>query len=118
MVQQQPKFIWIIRSWSSEDSFWEHVRDHKEYDIAYTKPEMLLDEIDRITIKERTDWEDLCQGSGLKHSDREFEIEKPSLDQLKNRSFYKFLTITSTKTADDDFMQSWYIERLKVVTSD
>jgi hypothetical protein len=118
MVQQQAKFIWIIRSWSSEDSFWEHVRDHKEYDIAYTKPEMLLDEIHRITIKEQTDWEDLCQGSGLKHTDREFEIEKPSLDQLKNRSFYKFLTISSTSSSGDDFMQSWYIERLKVVTSD
>jgi hypothetical protein len=38
----------------------------------------------------------------------------PSLDQLKTRPFFKFLTMSSTK---DDSMQSWYIERLKIADS-
>ena len=110
----QARFVWIIRSWCSEDSFWEHVREHKEYDIAYSKAELLLEEIDRIVLKEQTDWEDLCLGTGTSKLDREFTIEKPSLEQLKARPFFKFLTISSSSSSQEDFMQSWYIERLKV----
>ncbi len=110
-----PKFVWIIRSWCSLDSFWEHVREHKEFDIAYVAPELLLEEIDRIVLKEQSDWEDLCIASGVKGDSREFAIEKPSLDQLKSRPFVRFLTISSST---DDFMQSWYIERLKVADRD
>jgi hypothetical protein len=108
------KFVWIIRSWCSEDSFWEHVREHKEYDIAYSKPELLLEEIDRIVLKEEADWNDLCNGSPGQKAERGFEIDKPSLDQLKNRPFFKFLTVSSSPTSSEDFMQSWYVERLKV----
>jgi hypothetical protein len=111
-----PKFVWIIRSWCSLDSFWEHVREHKEYDVAYTRPEMLLEEIDRILFKEQAEWEDICEASGSKPDSREFTIEKPSLDTIKSRSFVKFLTISSTNPSDD-FMQSWYVERMKVADS-
>lgn len=110
-----PKFVWIIRSWCSLDSFWEHVREHKEFDIAYVIPNLLLEEIDRIILKEQSDWEDLCSASGAKQDTREFTIDKPTYDQLKSRPFLKFLTISS-KT--DEFMQSWYIERLKVADRD
>jgi hypothetical protein len=106
-----PRFVWIIRSWCSEDSFWEHVREHKEYDIAYRKPELLLEEVQRIILKEQKDWEDLCLDSGISKESRLIEIDIPTLDQLKSRPFYKFLTISS---ATDDYMQSWYIERMKV----
>jgi len=112
-----PRFVWIIRSWCSEDSFWEHVREHKEYDIAYSKPDLLLEEIDRIVMKEQSDWEDLCQGTGTLKSGREFDIDKPSLEQLKSRPFFKFLTISSSSSAEEDYMQSWYVERLKVADS-
>lgn len=110
-----PRFVWIIRSWCNEDTYWEHVREHKEFDVSYVKPEFLLGEIDRIVLKEQSDWEDLCQSSQMSPSDREFEIDKPSLDQLKSRSFFKFLTITSAEKSPENFMQSWYVERLKVV---
>lgn len=106
-----PKFIWIIRSWCSEDSFWEHVREHKEYDIGYRKPELLLEEITRIILKEQTDWEDMCEASGAPKEERVFQQEMPTQEQLKTRPFFKFLTVSSTK---DDSMQSWYIERLKI----
>ena len=109
------RFVWIIRTWCSVDTFWEHVREHKEYDIAYAKPELLLEEIDRIVLKEQTDWDDLCQGSGLSKEDRIFDAEKPSLEQIKHRSFFKFLTIASSEKSSEDFMQCWYVERLKVV---
>ena len=109
-----PKFVWIIRSWCSEDSFWEHVREHKEYDIAYTKPDSLLEEIQRILLKEKTDWQDICESSGTNTDDRQFQEDIPTLDQLKTRLFFKFLTISSSATSTDDFMQSWYVERLKV----
>jgi hypothetical protein len=112
------KFVWIIRSWCSEDSFWEHVREHKEYDIAYSKADLLLEEIDRIVLKEQTDWEGLCQGTGTSKKDREFDIDKPSLEQLKARPFFKFLTISSSASSSEDHMQSWYVERLKVIDSD
>lgn len=107
----QPRFVWIIRSWCSEDSFWEHVREHKEYDIAYRKPELLLEEVQRIILKEQTDWEDLCEHSGILKESRLLETDIPTLDQVKSRPFYKFFTISSTI---DNYMQSWYIERLKV----
>lgn len=106
------KFVWIIRSWCNQDSFWEHVREHKEYDIAYASAELLLEEIHRIILKEQDDWNDICQGIQTKMEEREFDIQKPSADQIKSRSFYKFLTISSKK---EDFMQSWYVERIKVV---
>ena len=112
-----PRFVWIIRTWCVEDTYWEHVREHKEYDVAYVKPELLLEEIDRIILKEQSDWEDLCQASGMAREDREFELDKPSLDQLKSRSFFKFLTVVSGEKASGDFMQSWYVERLKIVES-
>jgi hypothetical protein len=105
-----PKFVWIIRTWCSEDSFWEHVREHKEYDIAYRKPELLLEEINRIFLKEQTDWEDMCEASGADKEERQFDCELPTLELIKTRPFLKFLTITGK----DGFMQSWYIERLKV----
>jgi hypothetical protein len=109
------KFIWIIRTWCSQDTYWEHVREHKEYDIAYANPELLLEEINRIILKEQDDWNDICQATQTKQIDREFDIQKPSVEQIKSRSFFKFLTISSTSTSSDDFMQSWYVERLKVV---
>ena len=107
------KFIWIIRSWCSEDSFWEHVREHKEYDIGYRKPELLLEEIHRIILKEQTDWEDMCDSSDAT-KERVFQHETPTLDQLKTRPFFKFLTVSSK---NDDSMQGWYIERLKIADS-
>jgi hypothetical protein len=112
-----PKFVWIIRSWCSIDTYWEHVREHKEFDIAYAKPELLLEEIDRIILKEQSDWEDICAGSGTDKDIREFKIDKPSSEQLKNRGFIKFLTVSSTDKATEEFMQSWYVELLKVVDS-
>ncbi len=108
------KFVWIIRTWCSEDSFWEHVREHKEYDLAYVKPELLLEEIERIILKEQSDWEAICQDTGTKTSDRNFEINTPSLEQIKSRSFVKFLTISNSSTSTHEFMQSWYVERLRV----
>lgn len=113
-----PKFVWIIRSWCSQDTYWEHVREHKEYDIAYTNPTIVMDEIERIIQKEQSDWEDICVSGDVKKTDREFDIEKPSLDQLKSRSFYKFMTVSSTNTASEEFMQSWYVERLKIIDHD
>jgi len=110
-----PKFVWIIRSWCSVDSYWEHVREHKEFDIAYAKPELLLEEIDRIILKEQADWEDLCLGSGTDKDIRGFNVDKPSLEHLKSRAFIKFLTVSSTEKATEEFMQSWYVERLKVI---
>jgi hypothetical protein len=110
-----PKFVWIIRSWCSLDTFWEHVREHKEYDIAYVSPALVLEEIQRIIQKEQSDWEDICAGTGTKCTDREFTIEIPSTDQIKSRPFFKFMTLSSTATASEEFMQSWYVERLKVV---
>lgn len=104
------KIVWIIRSWCSEDSFWEHVREHKEYDIAYRRAELLLEEINRIILKEQADWDDMCEASGASKEDRVFQSEIPSLDVLKTRPFYKFLTVSGK----DSFMQSWYIERLKI----
>jgi hypothetical protein len=106
-----PKFVWIIRSWCSEDTFWEHVREHKEYDIAYRKPESLLEEINRIILKEQVDWDDLCESSGASKDERLLQQDIPTLEQIKTRSFYKFLTISSQT---GEFMQSWYVERLKV----
>ncbi len=107
-----PKFVWIIRTWCSHDSFWEHVREHKEYDIAYVKAELALDEIDRIILKEQSEWEDLCDGKAIKKEDRSFEIDRPSLDILKSRRFLKFLTVSSVPGVGEQFMQSWYVERL------
>lgn len=109
------KFIWIIRSWCSQDTYWEHVREHKEYDIGYASPELLLEEINRIILKEQDDWNDICEATQSKVTDRQFDIQKPTVEQIKSRSFYKFLTISTLPSTDEEFMQSWYVERLKVV---
>lgn len=110
-----PKFVWIIRYWCNVDSFWEHVREHKEYDIAYAKPELALEEMERIFLKEKTEWEDMCKGTGVKPETREFSFEKPSPEQLKNRSFFKFLTMTTSDEVPYELRQTWYVERLKIV---
>jgi hypothetical protein len=77
-----------------------------------------MEEIERIVQKEQADWIDICISGHVKQTDREFDIDKPSLEQLKSRSFYKFLTASSTANASDEFMQSWYVERLKVIDRD
>lgn len=107
-----PKFVWIIRSWCNLDSYWEHVREHKEYDVAYVKAELVLDEIERIILKEQAEWDDVCDGTAIKKEDRDFEIEKPTIDLLKSRRFFKFLTISSVPGVGEEFMQAWYVERL------
>ena len=110
------RFIWIIRSWSSIDSFWEHVRSNKEFEITYSKPEQVLEQAQRIFEQEQMEWKSLCEGStDLKEEDREFIVELPTLEQIKSRPFLKFLTVTSTKKEASDFMQSWYIERCKLI---
>jgi hypothetical protein len=109
------RFVWILRSWSSIDSFWEHVRSNKEFDTVYTKPEQALEHIVRVYEQEQSEWKSLCEGStDIKVEDREFIVEIPTLDQLKSRPFIKFLTITSVN-GKDEFSQSWYVERIKVI---
>lgn len=103
-------FIWVVRSWCSLDTFWEAIRSSKEYDIAYTKPEQVLEELQKIVAKEQGEWKDLCQSSSdLSIGDREFLVELPTVDQIKNRPFYKFLSVAASK---EQFAQNWYIERL------
>jgi hypothetical protein len=110
----QPRFIWIIRSWCSLDSFWEHVREHKEYDVAYTSVDMVLEEIQRIVQKQKVEWAQLCDTTtGSNEDDRKFDITVPSIDQIKSRPFIKFLSVISLKD-EDDYMTSWYVERLQV----
>lgn len=110
------KFVWIVRSWCNLDSFWEHVREHKEYDVAYTNPDMILEEIKRILIKEQQDWKDVCStATDIKETDRNFDIDVPTLEQIIGRPFIKFLGITSTDEKKGEFWQTYYIERLKVV---
>lgn len=98
--------IWVIRTWCSADSFWETIRSSKEFDIAYTKPEKVLEKLEKIIIKEQNDWKEIALSTD---EIREFLVELPTVDQIKNRPFYKFLSVTSTK---DEFAQNWYIERL------
>lgn len=112
------KFIWILRSWNSEDTFWEHVREHKEYDTAYLKVETLLEEIKNIILLKQQEWKDLCaEHTELKEGDREFTFEIPTPELLKSKTFFKFLTILGTSETNKDFMQTWYIERLSFTES-
>ncbi len=107
------RFLWIIRTWCNEDSFWEAIRSSKEYDMAFSKAEQVLEEIQKIIIKEQAEWKDLCQASEMNEADREFLVELPTVDQIKSRPFYKFLSLVSVPTAKEQFTQNWYIERLK-----
>lgn len=109
------RFAWILSTWSSLDSFWEHVRSNKEFDTIYTKPEQALEQIIRVYEQEQLEWKSICEGSSdTKLEDREFIVEIPTLDQLKSRPFFKFLTITSV-AGKEDYSQSWYIERIKII---
>lgn len=103
------RFVWVLRSWCSEDSFWEHVRGNKDFDLAFATAQQVLEEIQRITLKEQADWQDL-HGTSETHK---FVIETPTVDQIKNRPFLKFLTCASIKE-ESQFMQCWYVERVKI----
>jgi hypothetical protein len=108
-------FVWIIRQWCSLDSYWEHVRENKDFDVAYKSPEFVLNEIKRIVEKEEIEWKQRCSTSdSLKESDREFGIDIPSLEQVVNRPFIKFLTISTTGKSNE-YWQSWYVERMTIV---
>jgi hypothetical protein len=97
------------------DSFWEHVRENKDFDVAYKSPELALNEIKRIVEKEEVEWKSMCSTSEtVKESDRVFSVEVPSLEQVVNRPFIKFLTISSADTTNE-YWQSWYIERMTIV---
>ena len=50
-------FVWIIRQWCSLDSYWEHVRENKDFDVAYKSPDLVLSEIKRIVEKEEIELE-------------------------------------------------------------
>lgn len=94
-------FVWIIRTWCSLDTYWEAVRSSKDYDKAFTKPELVLEEIQNIVVKEQTEF-----------SDKEFLVELPTLEQIKNRPFLKFLSVVNAQGSKDSFTQNWHIERL------
>lgn len=102
-------FVWVIRTWCSADSFWEAIRSSKEYDTAFTKPEKAFEEIEKVILKEQKEWKDISSLEGeTKH---EFLVELPTIDQIKNRPFCKFLSVISASTKDE-FAHNWYIERL------
>ena len=107
-------FVWIVRTWCSLDTFWETIRSSKEYDIAYTKPDEVLEELSHIVAKEQEEWRELCESSGLNINDHEFLVELPSVDQIKSRPFYKFLSIIPGANAKEPFAQNWYIERIRL----
>ena len=100
-------FVWIIRTWCSVDTFWEAVRSSKDYDVAYWKPEQVLEEMEKIVLKEQKEWKDLHDHQ----KDNDFLVELPTVDQIKSRPFYKFLTITN-HSSKEQVVQNWYIERL------
>ncbi len=103
-------FVWVIRTWCSEDSFWEAIRSSKEFDIAYSNPAELFEAVQKLIAKEQLEWKELCESSSdVSLNDRDFLIESPTVDQIKNRSFLKFMSTVSSK---DQFAQHWYIERL------
>ena len=107
-------FIWVIRTWCSLDTFWEAVRSSKEYDVAFSKPEQVLEELQKIIIREQTEWKELCEASSeFQAGDKEFLVEVPTVEQVKNRPFYKFLSVSSSQSAKEQFVQNWYIERLR-----
>lgn len=112
------RFIWILRTWNSEDTFWEHVREHKQYDVAYSKVEHLLEEIKNIILLKQQEWKDLCaENPELKESDKEFTYEIPTPELLKTKTFFKFLSILGTSASTKDLIQTWYIERLSFTES-
>ena len=98
-------FIWVIRSWCSVDSFWEAVRSSKEYDTAFTKPEQVLEELENVVIKEQKAHKEFSDAGN-----KDFLVELPTVDQIKNRPFYKFLSVIGK----DQDAQNWYIERLYI----
>jgi hypothetical protein len=107
-------FVWVIRTWCSLDTFWEAIRSSKDYDAAYSKPELVIEEIQKIILREQKEWKDLCESSEeFEEDQKEFLVEIPTLEQIKNRPFYKFLSITNSTSKKDEFVQNWYIERLK-----
>lgn len=107
-------FVWVIRTWCSLDSFWEAIRSSKEYDIAYSKPDQVLEELQKIIIKEQTEWKELCEASSeFNHEDKVFVVELPSAEQIKNRPFFKFLSVSGGPNAKEEFVQNWYIERIR-----
>ena len=74
-----------------------------------------LNEIKRIVEKEEIEWNQRCSTSdSIKESDREFSIDIPSLEQVVNRPFIKFLTISTTNKTNE-YWQSWYVERMTIV---
>jgi hypothetical protein len=101
-------FVWVIRSWCSVDSFWEAVRSSKEFDTAFSKPEHVLEEIERIVLKEQKVWKDTTTSDA---GNKDFLVELPTIDQIKNRPFYKFLSVISSSGKEQD-AHHWYIERL------
>jgi hypothetical protein len=113
MDKIEMRFLWIIRTWCNLDSFWETVRSSKEYDLAFNKPEQVLEEIQKIVLKEQEEWKDLCSSSDMNEADRQFVVELPTVDTITSRPFHKFLSLISIPTAKEQFTQNWYIERLK-----
>jgi hypothetical protein len=102
------KYVWIIRTWGSVDSFWEHVREHKDYDTAFTKPEQVLEAVKKIILQEKTNYEE------NKRTEKDFVVEIPTVEKIQTRPFLKFLTI-STKDSTEECVQNWYIERIKLI---
>jgi hypothetical protein len=96
-------FIWVIRTWCSLDSFWEAVRSGKGFDVAYSKPEQVIEAIERIILEENQETTE----------SREFLVELPTVDQIKTRPFLKFLSVTDSNGGKEPFVQNWYIERLR-----
>jgi hypothetical protein len=95
------------------ETFWEAVRSSKEYDVAYIKPEDVISDVEKIIIKEQEEWKDLCKISNNVSGEKDFSVDIPTVDQIKNRPFFKFLSVTGAANTKDQFVQNWYIERLR-----
>jgi hypothetical protein len=102
------KYVWIIRTWGSIDSFWEHVREHKDYDTAFSKAEQVLDAVKKIIVQEEANFE------AYKPTDKDFVLDIPTVEKIQSRPFLKFLTI-SNRDAKEECVQNWYIERIKLI---
>ena len=100
-------FVWVIRTWCSLDTFWESVRSGKGFDSAYSKPEQVLEAIEKIILEEQQETE------ALQPQGREFLVEIPTVDQIKTRPFLKFLSVTDSNGGKEPVVQNWYIERLR-----
>lgn len=107
-------FVWVVRTWCSLDTFWEAIRSSKEYDIAYSKPESVLEDLNKIVLKEKEEWKELCESSGMNVTEHEFLVELPTIEQIKSRPFHKFLSIVTGPTAKEPFAQNWFIERIRL----